>query len=117
MEPKEPGILWRDGVYFCSADHFAKENLFYILWGAVYSLDKPYCVNRNYMDAFMLQYIVSGELNFELRGKHFIARANEVVLLSCQEKNLYWAEKPAIVKWFHFHGKSVAPLLEYIIEK
>ena len=117
MDPREPGILRRDGVYFCSADHFTKENLFYILWGAVYSLDKPYYVNRNYMDAFMLQYVVSGELNFKLRGKTFTAKANEAVLLNCQEKNFYWAETPAVVKWFHFNGKTVAPLLEYIYEK
>lgn len=117
LVPKEQGILWRDGVYFCSADQFTKENLFYILWGAVYSLDKPYCVNRNYMDAFMLQYIISGELNFKFRGKTFTAMENEVVLLSCQEKNLYWSEKPATVKWFHFNGKAVSPLLEYIYEK
>lgn len=113
----EPGIIKRDGVYFCSSDSFTQDNLFYILWGAVYSLDSPYRVSRSYMDAFMLQYIVSGELNFVLRGKTFTAKANEAVLLNCREKNLYWADRQAVVKWFHFNGKNTLPLLNYIYER
>lgn len=117
MEKKEAGVVHRDGVYFHSVTPYGKENLFYVLWGAVYDLASPYRVERNYMDAYMVQYVVEGELHFNLRGEHFIAKKNELVILSCQEKNLYWAEKEAKVKWFHFHGALVNPLLEYIYQK
>lgn len=113
----EPGITKRDGIYFCTSDSFTKNNLFYILWGAIYSLDKPYRVDRSYMDAFMLQYIMSGELNFILRGKTFTAKSNEVVLLNCHEENLYWAERPTAVKWFHFNGQNILPLFNYIYKQ
>lgn len=117
MEKKEAGVVHRDGVYFHSVTPYGKENLFYVLWGAVYDLAAPYRVERNYMDAYMVQYVVEGELHFNLRGEHFIAKKNELVILSCQEKNLYWAEKEAKVKWFHFHGEMVSTLLEYIYNK
>lgn len=112
----EPGIVKRDGVYFCMSDPFIRDNLFYILWGAVYSLDYPYRVNRAYMDAYLLQYIITGELKFTLRGKTFTAKENEVVIIDCHEKNVYWAEQPTTVKWFHFNGKNIAPLFNYAYE-
>jgi AraC-like DNA-binding protein len=114
---KEPGVMKRDGIYFWSAGPYAKENLFYMLWGGKYWLDVPYRVKRRYIDAYMIQYIVKGTLHFELRHEHFVARENEIVLLSCHEPNHYWSEEPAVVKWFHFHGKNIDPLFDYIYER
>ena len=68
MAVREPGVISRENMYFRSANLFAKENLLYILWGSLYLVDKPYRVKRNYMDAYMLQYVVEGELYFEIRG-------------------------------------------------
>lgn len=84
------------------------------MWGATYELDYPYRICRDYMDAYMIQYIARGELHFKLRGHHFVAREGEIVLLGCKEKNDYWSEGPARVKWFHFNGSGVAPLMEHI---
>ncbi|AIF54150.1 AraC family transcriptional regulator [Pelosinus sp. UFO1] len=114
MQKEEKGVIWKDGIYFRSTSLFAKNNLFYILWGATYNLDTPYRVKRSYMDAYMLQYITKGEVHFELRGQHFIATENEFVLLDCHEPNHYWAEIPSQVKWFHFNGNAIKPILEYI---
>ena len=116
MAIEEPGVLWRDGVYFYTASNFAKQHLFYPMWGATYELDSPYRVRRDYMNAYMIQYVVSGELHFKLRGHHFVAKAGELVLLGCKEKNDYWSEGPSRVKWFHFNGKEVGPLLERVYE-
>lgn len=116
MEKREPGIVWREKMYFRSADLYSKENLLYILWGSRYVVDKPYEVKRNYMDAYMLQYVMEGELHFEVREKHFIAKANELVLLDCREINHYWATSKARVKWFHFNGNMAKPLVEYIYQ-
>lgn len=33
MAIEEPGVLWRDGVYFYAASNFAKQHLFYPMWG------------------------------------------------------------------------------------
>ncbi|MCH4166920.1 MAG: AraC family transcriptional regulator [Megasphaera sp.] len=117
MSIKEPGVIKRDGIYFWSANPYAKEHLFYLLWGGMYWLDVPYRVKRRYMDAYMIQYIVKGTLHFELRHEHFVAKENELVLLSCQEPNHYWSEEPAVVKWFHFHGAHTASLFDYIYER
>ena len=116
MAIEEPGVLWRDGVHFYAASNFAKQHLFYPMWGATYELDYPYRIRRDYMDAYMVQYIASGELHFKLRGQHFVAKRGELVLLGCKEKNDYWSEGPARVKWFHFNGREVGPLLERVYE-
>ena len=116
MAIEEPGVLWRDGIYFYSASNFAKQHLFYPMWGATYELDYPYRIRRDYMDAYMIQYIARGELHFKLRGHHFVAKEGELVLLACREKNDYWSEGTARVKWFHFNGREVGPLLERIYE-
>lgn len=39
MAIEEPGVLWRDGVYFYAASNFAKQHLFYPMWRATYELD------------------------------------------------------------------------------
>ena len=116
MAIEEPGVLWRDGVYFYAASNFAKQHLFYPMWGATYELDSPYRIRRDYMDAYMIQYIARGALHFKLRGHHFVAKEGELVLLGCKEKNDYWSEGTARVKWFHFNGREVGPLLERIYE-
>lgn len=116
MAIEEPGVLWRDGIYFYSASSFAKQHLFYPMWGATYKLAKPYRIRRDYMDAFMIQYVESGTLDFKLRGEHFVAREGEIVLLNCRESNDYWSEGASVVKWFHFNGREVPPLLEHIYE-
>lgn len=54
MAIEEPGVLWRDGVYFYAASNFAKQHLFYPMWGATYELDSPYRIRRDYMDAYMI---------------------------------------------------------------
>ena len=116
MEKREPGVVWREKMYFRSTDLYSKANLLYILWGSRYVVDKPYEVKRNYMDAYMLQYITEGELHFEVRERHFIAKANELVLLNCREVNHYWAKSKAKVKWFHFNGNIAKPLVDYIYD-
>lgn len=116
MAIEEPGVLWRDGVYFYAASNFAKQHLFYPMWGATYELDSPYRIRRDYMDAYMIQYVARGALHFKLRGHHFVAKEGELVLLACREKNDYWSEGTARVKWFHFNGREVGPLLERIYE-
>ena len=114
MEKRELGVLWREKMYFRSADLFTKQNLIYILWGSIYLVDKPYEVKRNYMDAYMLQYILEGKLHFKIRDKYFTVGKNELVILNCKEKNHYWAEEQTKVKWFHFNGKIVENIIEYI---
>lgn len=117
MNIREPGVISREKMYFRTANLFTKENLLYILWGSIYLVDKPYRVKRNYMDAYMIQYIIEGELHFETRGHYFLAKQGDLVILNCKELNHYWAESMAKVKWFHFNGKMAENLVEYIYRK
>ena len=102
----EAGILEKDGIFFYSASDFARENLFYPMWGANYLCTAPYAVSHRTFDAFLLFYIADGELSFTCRSQSFVARAQDVVLLDCKYAHEYHAEQPVRFYWFHFRGAA-----------
>lgn len=107
LEPQpHGGVVHREGIYFHSSSDFAKENLYYIHFGGKYTCDQHYEIDRNYYHAFLLIRILKGKLNFEYRGRTFIARDGDVVFLDCKEYQHYWAEDFVTFQWFHFDGCS-----------
>ena len=80
---KEQGIIKKDGIYFHTSSKFAKNNLFYLLWGAKYTCTPLYKVNRtNVFDALLFFFILDGQLDFYYRDKNFIAKNNDIFLLN-----------------------------------
>ena len=102
----ESGILEKDGIFFYSASDFARESLFYPMWGAKYLCASPYVVSHRTFDAFLLFYITDGELYFTCRGQSFTAGANDIVLLDCKHPHEYHARGPVRFYWFHFRGAA-----------
>ncbi|MGM9630922.1 helix-turn-helix domain-containing protein [Butyricicoccus sp.] len=102
----EYGILEKDGIFFYSASDFARESLFYPMWGAKYLCASPYVVSHRTFDAFLLFYITDGELYFTCRGQSFTAGANDIVLLDCKHPHEYHARGPVRFYWFHFRGAA-----------
>lgn len=100
----ESGILQQEGIYFYSPSEFARENLFYLMWGAKYLCDAPYQVRQRTFDAFLFFYISSGELEFTYREQRFTAKQNDIVLLDCKHVHEYSAKAPVRFTWFHFRG-------------
>lgn len=102
---KEQGIIKKDGIYFHTSSKFAKNNLFYLLWGAKYTCTPLYKVNRtNVFDALLFFFILDGQLDFYYRDKNFIAKNNDIVLLNNNYPNYYKATKKTTFYWFHFNG-------------
>ncbi len=104
----ELGIAEKKGIWFYDPSDFAKENLFYPMWGGEYLCTSPYRVEREYMDAFMLFSITEGEMHYIYEGEHFCAKAGQFVFLDCHRPNCYWAEKPMRKRWLHFNGHTAA---------
>ena len=111
---REAGVMQLEPMYFASSDLFTKKNLLYALWGSTYLLDKPYEVKRSYMNAFMIQYIISGELHLEIEGEQITAKSGGLVLIDCKKPHRYWVQSRCEVKWFHFNGVPAQPLADYI---
>lgn len=104
---KEQGIIEKDGIYFHSSSKFAKDNLFYLLWGAKYTCIPLYEVKRTTgFDALLFFYILNGQLNFNYRNKKFTARNNDIVLLNNNYPNYYKAVTKTTFYWFHFNGSA-----------
>lgn len=107
IEPQpHGGVVYKEGIYFQSPSDFAKEHLYYIQFGGMYTCDRTYVINRNYYHAFLLFRILKGKLNFEYRGDSFTAKDGDVVLLDCKEYHHYWADDLVTFQWFHFDGCS-----------
>lgn len=102
----EPGVLDKKGIYIHAASAFAQQHLFYCLWGASYFCDAPYRVHRKHLNAFLLFYIKSGELQFIYRDREFTAQANDVVLIDCNYPHDFYAKQEVRFDWFHFHGNA-----------
>ena len=103
---KERDILEKEGIYVFTPSPFARENLFYILLGALYTCGPRYEVRRTGPDSFLLFYIKSGEILFEYEKKAVIARPGDVVFLDCRRPHHYKAMTQAQFYWFHFDGNA-----------
>ena len=102
----EPGIIEKEGIYFHTASAFAQQHLFYSLWGARYLCSAPYSVRRKHLNAFLMFYIHSGEMQFTYRDQTFTASANDIVLIDCNFPHHYYTKREAQFSWFHFHGNA-----------
>lgn len=108
----ELGILEKDGIYFPKTNDFAKTNLYYLHWGATYVCNKPYEVIRDHLDACILFYIREGSLAFHYRGQYFIAKKDQIVILSGRYPNHYYATEKVRFNWFHFTGAATEEYVE-----
>ena len=97
------------------AEPFAVNHLFYPLWSGEYLCQRPYCVDRDWLDAFLFFYIEEGTLYFRYRGREFAAGPGDLVLLDCKYHNLYWAEEPVRFGWFHFGGGPLPGLYRHAL--
>ncbi|MDO4616210.1 MAG: AraC family transcriptional regulator [Lachnospiraceae bacterium] len=102
----EQGITEKKGIWFYEPSDFAKEHLFYPMWGGEYVCTAPYKVEREYLDAFMLFSIIEGEMYYRYEGETFCAGSGQFVFLDCHRPNCYWAEAPMRKKWIHFNGRQ-----------
>lgn len=102
----EPGIIEKEGIYFHTASAFAQQHLFYGLWGARYLCSAPYSVRRKHLNAFLMFYIHSGEMQFTYRDQTFTASADDIVLIDCNFPHHYYTKREAQFSWFHFHGNA-----------
>ena len=98
----EPGIIEKEGIYFHTASAFAQQHLFYGLWGARYLCSAPYSVRRKHLNAFLMFYIHSGEMQFTYRDQTF----DDIVLIDCNFPHNYYTKREAQFSWFHFHGNA-----------
>jgi AraC family transcriptional regulator len=112
----EKGILHKDGIYIHTPTGFAVNNLFYIRLAAMYTCDAPYRVERKKLNAFLLFYILEGELHFEYRGEKFTAPHGSVVLIDAKDPHVYYARSQVRFYWFHFNGNAAQAYFDRLHE-
>ena len=93
----EPVSIEKEGIYCHTASAFAQQHLFYGLWGARYLCSAPYSVRRKHLNAFLMFYIHSGEMQFTYRDQTFTASADDIVLIDCNFPHHYYTKREALL--------------------
>lgn len=107
IEPQpHGGVVRKEGIFFHTPSDFAKNYLYYIHFGGLYTCDRTYKIDRDYYHAFLLIRIIEGSLNFEYRGNSFTASDGDIVLIDCKDYHHYWTDDNVTFQWFHFDGCS-----------
>lgn len=119
LEPikNESGILYREGIYFHSPSDFAKENLYYVHFGGLYTCSFPYRVNREHYQTFLLARVLEGEFHVRFKENTLCAKPGDIVFLDCRQRHGYWAEGPVTFQWFHFDGCSSHAYFNYLTQQ
>lgn len=101
---------------FSIPSSFAKSNLYYLQQYGTFHCDRNYHVCREYLDSFLLIFVISGTLIIETKGISEEAYENRVVLLDCRNPHTYYCQDKCSFIWFHFNGNSSAAYADYIYE-
>lgn len=113
----ERGVEIKEGVFFPKVSEFAGRYLFMIHYGACYRCRHPYVIDRERFDSAILFLFHEGELNFSYRGKVWRAGKDEIVILSGNHPNEYWADSPVTFSFFHFTGNVTEEYIEQLYQQ
>lgn len=99
------------GNYFNNPSNLVQENGIYPIWAGQYCVNQPYLVHKKYMNAYYVNYIIKGQMYFELKGKRYVAHAGQMVLLDCRQEHEYGALKQSCTFiYIHFRSSFLTPI-------
>lgn len=90
--PNEPGILKKGNGGFHTPSPFALEHLSYVLWHDVYRCSSRYHLKRNYLESFLLLYLVSGTMELEYEGKNYTVPQGSIIFIDLRKPHRYYAK-------------------------
>ena len=103
----EPGIIEKKkGFIFILLRLLRSSTCFMVSGVHVIFCSAPYSVRRKHLNAFLMFYIHSGEMQFTYRDQTFTASADDIVLIDCNFPHHYYTKREAQFSWFHFHGNA-----------
>lgn len=115
--PGEKGIVKVTSKHFQMVSPFARDHLFYTLIAGDYNCEAPYEVRREYLDSYIIFFVMEGQMHFEYQGNIFAAPTGSIVLLDCHQPNHYWAESMMRQQFFHFTGNISRDYCDLIFER
>lgn len=118
----EPGVLAPSERFFSTPSALAQQLFFYVTRSGHYYCNENYDFHhtsevgqqeshRN----FLLAYIRSGALRYELSDVSFTAEQGQAVLIDCRQPHRYYAPGSCELLWIHFTGANSEEFYQKII--
>lgn len=82
-----------------------------------FSYEPGYRLERRSFDSFLIIYVDSGRLSFDLPEGSFVAEEDRFVLINCYERHAYSTDVRTRAQWLHFDGVMARPYYDYIVRK
>lgn len=89
--PNEPGILKKGNGGFHTPSPFAQKHLSYVLWHDVYRCSSRYHLKRNYLDSYLLLYLISGTMELDYEEQTYSVPAGSIVFIDLRKPHRYYA--------------------------
>lgn len=112
----DQGVSQSSMMDFCIPSQFAKDYLYYVEQYGTFYCDRNYRVSRDFLDSFLLIFVISGTLHLETRGMTVSASDNQIILLDCRMPHTYYCLDECTFSWFHFNGNSSSAYTGYIYD-
>jgi AraC-like DNA-binding protein len=98
------GILEQSQLYFLTPTQYAKQFLYYLDHIGMYSCDSRYAATHEYLEAILILFIDSGELEVAYEKETFLARGNDIVLIDCRKQHGIHCNGDCQFRFFLFSG-------------
>lgn len=116
MKPAEHHVnVERSEFHIHTPSAIARRTFLHLLRAGVFSYEPGYRLDRNTFDSFLIIYLRSGSLDFELPSGEFHAETGQFALVDCYDRHIYATGEPTEVSWMHFDGIAARPYYDYIV--
>lgn len=116
MLSTEHGVLAGSDYYIYTPSSQAENLFLYPVNTGFFRYHPSYRLQRTAYDSFLIMYIRKGERDIETGGRHYHARADQVVLLDCYAPHSYRTTTGWEAEWLHFDGIAARGYYNAILE-
>ena len=110
----ETGVLSGSEIFFNTVGTSTRRLLYYVNFCGHYYCERGYKIRRNYIDNLLLMLVDNGSMRLEYRGKHYTAKAGDIVLMDCTFPQYYDTADYVEFYWMHISGLNAFELCEYL---
>ncbi|MGO5096767.1 helix-turn-helix domain-containing protein [Agathobaculum sp. LCP25S3_E8] len=112
----ETGVLPGSEYFFNTVSATTRRLLYYINFCGHYYCERGYRVRRGQIDNLLLMLIDNGEMRLEYRGRRYMAKPGDIVLMDCNFPQYYDTPDYADFYWLHFAGVNTFSLCDHLIQ-
>ncbi len=104
--PYEKGVARHSELYDATPSALARELLHYLQRIGHFTCDTHYIVERDYMESYLLFYVLRGTMEVTSEGETVRIGAEECGFFSCYTPHCYRAVEPLEYIWIHLDGAN-----------